>query len=130
MGFFTKSGKKCDENRTTIITVGTKIRGEIEQECKMHIDGAFEGQMRSQSEVVIGQNGKVEGEIAAHKVIISGEINGTVKADTVDILPGGRLMGEVEAHNLIIEPKGIFEGNSKVMREVVATEEEEIADTK
>ncbi len=95
----------------------------------MHIDGAFEGQMRSQSEVVIGQNGKVEGEIQAHKVIISGEINGTVKADTVDILPGGKLFGEVEALNLIIEPKGIFEGNSKVMREVVSTEEEDIADT-
>jgi cytoskeletal protein CcmA (bactofilin family) len=96
----------------------------------MHIDGVFEGQLRSESEVTIDKNGKVEGEIIANRVIVSGEVNGTVKADTIDILPGGVVNGEVEAVNLIIEPKGIFEGVSKVKREVVATEESDIEDSK
>lgn len=126
MGFFTKSSQTCDANGTTIITSGTKIRGDIEQKCKMHIDGVFEGQLRSESEVIIDKNGKVEGELIANRVIVSGEVNGSIKADTVDILPGGVVNGEVEAVNLIIEPKGIFEGVSKVMREVVATSEKSL----
>ncbi|MGM0623598.1 MAG: bactofilin family protein [Campylobacterota bacterium] len=130
MGFFTKSGEACDENGTTIITCGTKIRGDIEQKCKMHIDGTFEGQLRSDSEVTIDKNGKVEGELIANRVIVSGEVNGSIKAQTVDILPGGVVNGEVEAINLIIEPKGIFEGSSKVMREVVASQNKEATNVK
>lgn len=130
MGLFTKSSQTCDENSTTIITCGTTIRGDIEQKCKMHIDGTFEGQLRSDSEVTIDKNGKVEGELIANRVIVSGEVNGTIKADMIDILPGGVVNGEIEAVNLIIEPKGIFEGVSKVKREVVATEESDIEDTK
>ncbi len=123
MGLFTKSGQECDENSTTIITRGTKIKGEIEQVCKMHIDGIFEGKLMSSSEVTVDKNGKILGEVQADKVIVSGEVNGTVRAKTVDILPEGMVYGEVEAENLIIEPKGMFEGNSKVMREVVSKEE-------
>lgn len=121
MGFFTKSSESCDANGTTIITKGTKIRGDIEQKCKMHIDGVFEGQLRSDSEVTIDKNGKVEGELIANRVVVSGEVNGAIRAETIDILPGGVVNGEVEAINLIIEPKGIFEGSSKVMREVVSS---------
>jgi len=121
LGFFTKNGKADDANATTIITSGTTIRGDIEQKCNMHIDGIFEGKLQSNSEVIIDKNGKVEGELIANRVIVSGNVNGTIKADTIEILPGGKVNGEVEAVNLIIEPKGVFEGVSKVKREVVAT---------
>ena len=117
MGFFVKSDQKCDDNSTTIITKGTKIKGEIEQSCKMHIDGIFEGILKSASEVTVDKNGHIVGEIFADKVIVSGKIDGKVKAQTIDILAGGMVSGEVETQNLIIEPNGFFEGQSKILKD-------------
>ena len=64
--------------------------------CNLYVDGEFEGSINSQNEVNIGKH------------------EGTVNADRVEIKSAGRVSGTIEAAELVIESKGIFEGNSVV----------------
>lgn len=78
------------------------------------MDGEVEGQINSSKEVNIGKNGILKGTLAAQKLIVQGNVNGTIDANRVEIKAGGHVNGEIKSNELIIESKGIFEGNSIV----------------
>jgi len=118
MAIFNKSNDKSNKpsinaSGTTIIANGTRIKGEVEIECNLHIDGEFEGVIRSEKNVTIGKSGLVKGEIYSDKLIISGSFTGNVDSHIVDVLASGKLYGKVLANELVIERGGFFEGESK-----------------
>lgn len=80
----------------------------------MYIDGELEGLIKSTKEVNIGKNGHVKGNIVTERLIVQGYVEGTVDAKTVEIKAHGRVSGEITSSQLIIESKGVFEGNSIV----------------
>ncbi len=82
--------------------------------CNLYVDGDFEGTIYSKKEVNIGKNGHVNGDIHTKRLIVQGFIEGSLHADRVEIKADGRVNGTIEAAELIIEAKGIFEGNSIV----------------
>jgi len=45
-------------------------------------------------------------------LVVQGEVMGNISVDVVEIKPSGKISGTVESNELIIEPKGLFEGNS------------------
>jgi cytoskeletal protein CcmA (bactofilin family) len=47
-------------------------------------------------------------------LIVQGYVEGSVEADRVDIKTAGHVNGEITAIELVIESKGVFEGNSIV----------------
>lgn len=85
-------------------------------ECNLFVDGEFEGTINSQNEIVIGKNGRVTGEIYGKHLVVQGEVSGNVSADIVEIKSSGFITGTVESIEFIIEPKGVFEGNSVVKK--------------
>jgi len=97
---------------TTTVASGTKITGEIEIACNLHIDGEFEGSIRSKSVITIGKSGSVEGDIVAEKLMVSGKFVGGCECDTVEILPQGRIEGKVVTKEFVIERAGLFIGQS------------------
>ena len=115
MAIFNKSDVKPSVNSsgTTVIANGTKIEGKIEIECNLHIDGEFEGTIKSKKNVTIGKSGVVTGDIIADKLIVSGNFTGNADADVVDVLPNGKVFGKVLANEFVIERGGFFEGESK-----------------
>lgn len=62
----------------------------------------------------IGKNGHVKGDLSADRLVIQGSVEGTINSNRVEIKAGGHMSGEITATELIIEAKGIFEGNSIV----------------
>lgn len=70
--------------------------------------------IKSSKEVNVGKNGHVKGSVQTERLVVQGFIEGTVDAKTVEIKAGGHVSGEITATELIIESKGIFEGNSIV----------------
>jgi len=62
----------------------------------------------------VGKNGHVKGNVVTDRLIVQGYVEGTVDAKTVEIKAHGRVSGEITSTELIIESKGIFEGNSIV----------------
>ena len=104
---------KPDAN-TTIITAGSSIKGEMKLSCNLYVDGEFEGAINSSKEVNVGKNGHIKGDISTIRLVVQGHIEGTINADKVEIKANGKVNGTIESTELIIESKGIFEGNSIV----------------
>jgi len=108
------SSESPNNSNTTIITAGAKIKGEVNLSCNLYIDGELEGMIKSSKEVNVGKNGHVKGSVQTERLVVQGFIEGTVDAKIVEIKAGGHVSGEITATELIIESKGIFEGNSIV----------------
>jgi cytoskeletal protein CcmA (bactofilin family) len=110
------SSSKINEtdSNTTIITAGTRIKGEIDLSCNLYIDGELEGVIYSSKEVNIGKNGHVKGTITTKRLVVQGYVEGTVDAEKVEIKANGRVSGEITSVDLVIESKGVFEGTSVV----------------
>ena len=104
---------KPDTN-TTIITAGSTIKGEMNLSCNLYVDGEFDGVINSKKEVNIGKNGHVKGDIITKRLVVQGYIEGSINADRVEIKAQGRVNGTIESTELVIESKGVFEGNSIV----------------
>lgn len=84
--------------------------------CNLYVDGEFEGTINSQKEVNIGKNGHIKGDVTTLRLVVQGCIDGTVCAERVEIKALGRVSGSIESSELVIEAKGIFEGNSVVKK--------------
>ena len=82
--------------------------------CNLYVDGAFEGIINSKKDVNIGKNGHVKGEIVTQRLVVQGLIDGNVNAHRVEIKAAGKVNGTIESSELVIEAKGVFEGNSIV----------------
>jgi cytoskeletal protein CcmA (bactofilin family) len=82
--------------------------------CDLFVDGQFEGTIESHKQITIGKNGKVMGEMHAHRIIVHGVVEGTVDAERVEIKESGHVKGSLISSELVIEAKGAFEGESKI----------------
>ncbi|MEA1892642.1 MAG: polymer-forming cytoskeletal protein [Campylobacterota bacterium] len=109
----THQSTKPDAN-TTIITAGSKIKGEMHLSCNLYVDGDFEGTINSKKEINIGKQGHIKGDITTNRLVVQGYIEGSINATKVEIKAAGRVNGTIESAELIIESKGIFEGHSVV----------------
>lgn len=127
MAFFGRKKKKpAQVSSASIITPGTSIKGEIRCEGNILLNGEFEGNIISQSEVVVGKSGRVVGEIQAQKLLVSGEFRGEFIGEVIDIMPYGKVYGDVKVNNIIIEPNAVFEGETKIVSGRI--EREDISD--
>ena len=82
--------------------------------CNLYVDGEFEGVIHSNKEVNIGKHGHIKGDVSTKRLVVQGYIEGSVNAGRVEIKAHGRVNGSIESAELVIEAKGIFEGNSIV----------------
>ncbi len=82
--------------------------------CNLYVDGEFEGSINSKNEINVGKHGHIKGDVITKRLVVQGYVEGTVNADKIEIKSDGRVSGTIESAELIIENKGIFEGNSVV----------------
>lgn len=82
--------------------------------CNLYVDGEFEGTINSQNEINVGKHGHVKGDVNTKRLVVQGFVEGNISSERVEIKSAGRVSGTIESVELIIESKGIFEGNSIV----------------
>lgn len=70
--------------------------------------------MKSTAEVTVGERGRIEGELAGERVVISGRFDGSIQAKRLEIVAGGQVDGDVTVGELVIEPGARFNGNSRI----------------
>lgn len=103
----------------TIISQNTVIEGKMTHPSSLRIDGKVYGEIKCEGDVYIGKDGYVEPKIKGKNIIVAGEVKGEVySTEKVHVQPNGKLTGDVTTKRIIIEDKGIFNGNCKIMEEV------------
>jgi len=81
----------------------------------LHVDGRIDGDVQSESNVVIGADGYLKGQVKAATVVVSGRVDGSISADRLEIIAGGCVEGDVHIVDLVIEPGGRFNGSSEIL---------------
>ncbi|HCC71380.1 MAG TPA: cell shape determination protein CcmA [Bacteroidales bacterium] len=101
------------ENSTiNLISNGTEITGDIKSEGDIRIDGALVGNLSTKGKVVIGNTGKVKGEVLCKNSEVSGEVDGKINVSQLLTLKiSSRINGDIITDKLSIEPGARFTGN-------------------
>src|SRR6266496_5036650 len=98
-------------NGTTLISAGTTLKGDINSNSDLRIDGTIIGNVTSSSKIVIGASGSVEGDITGNQADIVGKVSGNIKTKDLLQLRGDCLVnGNVHAGKLQVEPTAVFNG--------------------
>lgn len=96
---------------TTLIGEGCKIEGNFFIPTSTRIDGIVKGDLTGESGIVIGNTGKVEGNIFATEVIVYGEVKGKIESKRLELKKGSVINGDIAVSILISENGCLFNGN-------------------
>ena len=104
------------------VLAGTSIEGEIKSDGDMRIDGRLKGNISISGKLVIGENGKVEGEVRCTNANVSGTLEGKVEVvELLSLAASAKVMGDVITGKLAVEPGAEFTGScsmGSVVREM------------
>jgi cytoskeletal protein CcmA (bactofilin family) len=99
----------------TYIAEGSQFLGDIKVESELRVDGYIKGTVTVSGPLIIGPNGKIEGEIAARAATVAGTILGNIKATEKIILDkGSKLYGDLQTRELAIHEGAFFQGHSSM----------------
>ncbi len=109
------------ETRADNTTIGKNIsiEGSIRGNEHLVIDGSMKGNIEMQKHnFTVGPNGKVEGEINAQNVKISGQMIGNIKTQgKVQITKEADFMGDIKAKGISVEDGAYFKGSIELAQE-------------
>jgi cytoskeletal protein CcmA (bactofilin family) len=102
-------------NAINLISAGTQVKGDVESNSGIRIDGQLQGKMDIKGKVVIGASGQILGDIICQTLEVSGQITGNIHAaDLVSLKSTARIHGEIITRKLAIEPGAVFSGTCRM----------------
>ncbi len=102
----------------TIVGPKTRLEGTIYSRGMIRIDGFLNGVIADAQEVIVGRTGKVEGDIKAKIVTVSGNVTGNITAlNSIRMLANSQVCGDIETRDLSVSPGVISQGNCTVVKE-------------
>jgi cytoskeletal protein CcmA (bactofilin family) len=104
----------------TVIGKGTSIEGNIKSSGVIRIDGGCVGDIITDSDVIIGENASINGDITAVNVSLAGKVEGNVRCSGVlEITVKGSLTGDVHVSGLSIQKGAVFSGKCNIITKEV-----------
>ncbi|MFL9485229.1 polymer-forming cytoskeletal protein [Chitinophagaceae bacterium LWZ2-11] len=104
--------------KTSLIAKGMVITGDIATENDVRIDGKLIGNIKSTARVVIGNDGRVEGNIFAFEANITGSVKGNITTtELVTLRDTAVVEGDMQASKINIEPSASYNGNCRMLHE-------------
>lgn len=101
--------------KATVMGEKTRYVGKIDTEEPLLVQGPVEGEIKSSSEVEVGETGVVKATIAARSIIIAGRVVGDCTAtDKLEIRASGKLSGSIHAARIVIAEGAEFKGTSQM----------------
>ena len=123
--------KNNKKGSSTLIEVGTLIKGEIIFDNELFIMGEVEGDLNSDSDLaklIVSKTGKVQGEIRVPNVVINGTIVGNVRAsENLEISGTARIFGDLHYSTIEIKGGSLITGRLVAEQIMPDSEEKEIA---
>ena len=99
----------------TYIDPSCEMSGQLWFEDSVQIDGRIEGEIESQSRVVIGKTGRVRAKIESDTVVVQGSVEGDIFARSkITLHKTARVEGEIRSPGIIIEDGAKFVGHIAV----------------
>lgn len=107
------SGKAGQLN--ALLGKGSEFEGKLTFEGEVRIDGKFTGTILTKDTLTIGEGAKVTADINAGVIIVSGAVEGTIRATGhVELHAPARIKGTIETPSMSMDRGVIFEGTTKM----------------
>ena len=87
------------------------ITGNVASKGEIHLDGQVQGDIHCIS-LFLGENARLEGNVIAEEVVISGRLIGSVQARLVTLQAKSHVEGDLFHQSLAMEQGAYFEGKS------------------
>ena len=102
---------------STLITQGITLKGTIEGEGVVQVEGAVIGEFNMVGAIIVADTGLVKGPITADVVRVAGKVEGNVIArEHMRLEHTGTLNGDVSTASLVVEDGGCLNGRSSMTR--------------
>ncbi|OYV71612.1 MAG: hypothetical protein B7Z72_06545 [Gemmatimonadetes bacterium 21-71-4] len=99
----------------SIFDAQMRVRGDVETDGTLRVDGRLEGSIRGADVVVVASGASIVGNVSAREVIIGGTVTGNVTAgERVELQASGAVAGDVEAAAIMIQEGGRVEGRMSI----------------
>jgi cytoskeletal protein CcmA (bactofilin family) len=110
---------RLSNSEETVIREEITIEGAIQGRGNLTIEGILKGTAEmDKHNFTVGQKGRVEGEVIAQDIVISGVLHGDIKAlGQVKITQNADFNGKVKANSISIEDGAFFKGEIELDRE-------------
>lgn len=93
------------------IVAGTSIHGEINTKGDIRIDGEVVGTLNISGKLVLGNSGKIEGEIKCKNAEVMGSIDGEITvSELLSLKESSSLKGDIITNKISIEPGAKISG--------------------
>ena len=99
----------------SIIAVGMSLDGDCETDGSIRIEGTVRGNVRAGKSVVIGKDGLVDGSIFTQDAVISGQVLGSVTAESrLELQSTSHIAGEIYTLRLQVDDGASLQGQVSV----------------
>lgn len=99
----------------SVLDAQLSVRGDIETDGTLRVDGKLDGSIRRADVVVIGEGATVIGDISAREVIVGGSVQGNVVATTrIELQPSAVVTGDIDAGAIMIQEGCVVQGRLTV----------------
>ena len=106
---------KNEDRLDTVIGKNARIKGDINTEGGLRLDGQVEGNIDVQSVLITGKESFVKGEIRCKEAILAGRIEGNIFASgAIEMQTGAALFGDIHCKHLLIQKDCFFEGKCQM----------------
>ena len=96
----------------SVIGPGSIFEGKFYISGSLKIDGKFEGEIKTEDALVVGESGKMKTNISARTVVVAGTMIGNITADEeIRLEKTGKIVGDMTTPVLHVAPGVIAQGH-------------------
>ncbi len=100
---------------TCVISAGTLIDGKFSATENVRLDGTIKGEIKCEKRLVMGEQGKVIGDVVTVDAVIMGTVEGELKASGTLTLKGSAFIkGTITAKYMVVEEGARYNGECHI----------------
>jgi cytoskeletal protein CcmA (bactofilin family) len=100
------------DGSASVIGASLSITGNLESKGEVQVEGELRGDIHA-LRVVIGEQARTTGALIAEEVVVRGNVQGSIRGNSVTFQSTSRVEGDVFHKSLVIEQGAFFEGKSR-----------------
>lgn len=99
----------------SLLGKGIEIKGTVMSKGSLRIEGAAEGNVECEGDIMIGETAIMNADVTAQNVTIGGTVSGTVKCyGRLELLPTARVKGDIIVNTLVVSEGAVFSGTTQM----------------
>lgn len=102
----------------TIVGNSVSLEGNFKSQGSIAINGKVMGKVSTEKNIDVGEEATVKADLEGEDIIVSGKVEGNIKADRLEIKESGEVVGDISTKTLLISEGAKFSGNCQMGEEI------------